>query len=75
MTEIEIMEKNLARILSQHSSMPDLSEGEPANPFQKHLFGKKMRKSRPHPDHSDPQHYENAPLPRSESPGIKNVVS
>ena len=63
MSESEIMEQNLARIISQHSSMPDLCEGEPVNPFQKHLFGKKMKKSKVRPDPSEPQYYENEPLP------------
>jgi hypothetical protein len=34
----------LARLLSHHS-LPQLLESEPADPFQKRQFGKKMKKS------------------------------
>lgn len=44
MNEIDIMEENLAK-LSEHFSLPTFQVDEPANPFQKRQFGKKMKKS------------------------------
>ena len=40
------MEQNLAKLINQHSSMPNLCQEEPADPFQKIQFGKKNRKSK-----------------------------
>lgn len=45
MNDIDIMEQNLARLLNQHLSQPILDTTEPADPFQKRTFGKKLRKS------------------------------
>lgn len=39
------MEKNLAKMMREHQSMPYLEPNEPVDPFQKRQFGKKMRKS------------------------------
>jgi hypothetical protein len=39
------MERNLAKMLREHQSVPDLEPNEPVDPFQKRQFGKKMRKS------------------------------
>ena len=46
------MEENLAKLISQHQSMPHLCEEEPCDPFQKIHFGKKMRKSKLNACHS-----------------------
>jgi hypothetical protein len=46
MSEMQLMELNLAKLLTQHQSLPDLCDAEPADPFQKATFGKKMRKSK-----------------------------
>ncbi len=45
MVELQIMEENLVKLISQHQSQPLLADSEPADPFQKVHFGKKMRKS------------------------------
>jgi hypothetical protein len=45
MNDIDIMEQNLARMLSEHLSHPSLDPTEPTDPFQKRTFGKKLRKS------------------------------
>ena len=45
MNDIDIMEQNLARLLSEHLSLPSAESTEPADPFQKRTFGRKMRKS------------------------------
>lgn len=48
MSEQQIMETNLAKLLSQHQSLPELCDSEPADPFQKVHFGRKMKKSKAH---------------------------
>ena len=39
------MEQNLAQLINQHQSLPQLLQSEPTDPFQKRHFGKKLRKS------------------------------
>lgn len=51
------MEQNLAKLMNEHQSLPEIELNEPVDPFQKKQFGKKMRKSTTsicdeHPHHS-----------------------
>ena len=45
-SEMHLMEQNLAKLLHQHHSLPQLPDAEPPNPFQKAAFLKKMNKSK-----------------------------
>ena len=62
MNDIDIMEQNLARLLSEHLTHSSLDPTEPHDPFQKRTFGRKLRKSALSA-HSPPR--EHPSLPRA----------